>query len=145
MLTDILKQDYNQALKNHEALKVSTLRMLSSEITNREIELRGEGKVLTDEDILAVLTKEVKKRKESAEIFAKNNRQEMADTENAEIIVIEAYLPKQLPLEEVIEIVKRIKEQSGASDFGSLMKASMVELKGKADGKVVGEAVKKVL
>lgn len=145
MLTDQLKQDYKEALMNHESEKVSVLRMMISEINNKEIELRGEGKTLTDEIILQVLTKEVKKRKESAEMYSANNRQELADKENAEIVIIENYLPKQLSSEEVEAIVSKVKAETGASDFGSLMKACMTELKGKADGKVVGEAVKKIL
>ncbi len=145
MLTDQLKQDYKEALIKHETEKVSVLRMLISEINNKGIELRGEGKALTDEIILQVLAKEVKKRKESVEMYAANNRQELADKENAEIVIIETYLPKQLTPEEVEQIVAKVKETSGARDFGSLMKASMAELKGKADGKLVGEIVKKLL
>lgn len=143
MILENIKKDYIEALKNKEEVKVNTLRLLVSEIKNKEIEIRTSGQEVTDEVVLAVLQKEVKKRRESSEIFSTNKRQDLADSENAEIAVIEQYLPKQLSNEDIEKEIMRIKSESNATDFNSLIKLVMPVLKGKADGKLVSELVKK--
>ncbi len=143
MILENIKKDYIEALKSKDEVKVNTLRLLVSEIKNKEIELRTSGQEVTDEVVLAVLQKEVKKRRESSEIFSTNKRQDLADSENAEIAVIEQYLPKQLSNEDIEREIMRIKSESNATDFNSLIKLVMPVLKGKADGKLVSELVKK--
>ncbi len=143
MILENIKKDYIEALRSKEEVKVNTLRLLVSEIKNKEIELRTSGQEVTDEVVLTVLQKEVKKRRESSEIFSTNKRQDLADSENAEIAIIEQYLPKQLSNEDIEKEIMRIKSESNATDFNSLIKLVMPLLKGKADGKLVSELVKK--
>lgn len=144
MIIDKIKQDYINALKNKEEVKVNTLRLLVSEIKNKEIELRTSQQDMNDEVVLSVLQKEVKKRKESSLIFSQSNRQDLADAENAEIAVIEQYLPQQMSIEDIEKEIIAIKNQSEVNDFNSLIKIVMSALRGKADGKVISEVVKKI-
>jgi len=145
MLLDTIKNDYNNALKSHESVKVNVLRMLVSDIKNKEIELRGSGLQLTDTDMVNVLQKSLKTRNESAEIFQKAGRIDLYDAEIAEIAVISEYLPKQMTDDEIDAVVKEVMATIAVKDFGTIMREVMVQLKGKADGKKVGEAVKRNL
>ena len=145
MLLDTIKNDYNNALKSHESVKVNVLRMLVSDIKNKEIELRGSGLQLTDTDMVNVLQKSLKTRNESAEIFQKAGRIDLYDAEIAEIAVISEYLPKQMTDDEIDAVVKELMATIAVKDFGTIMRELMVQLKGKADGKKVGEAVKRNL
>jgi len=140
-----LQKDIVDAMKAKDALMVSVLRMLSSEIKNQEISLRGSGKVLDQEELMKVVNKEAKKRRESIEIFKKAGRNELAEKEEAELKILKEYLPEQLSIEDVKKAVKEISDSLENPDFAMLMKASMEKLKGKADGKVVSEIVKKHL
>ena len=128
--------------------KVGVLRMLNASLQNRQIE-KGKDAVLTDEDMLQVLTREAKKRKESVEAFIKGDRPELAEKEKLELLIVEAYLPKQMSREEVVAEVEKIivtlRQARGNIVFNNIMKAVMAELKGKADGKVISEIVKEKL
>lgn len=129
------------------ALKVSTLRMMKSAIKNAEIAKRGKGD-LTEEDVMGVLSTMVKQRKESVEQYMNANRKDLADKENAEISIIQAYLPEQLSSEKLDEIIQSAIKEAGvasAKEMGKLMKELMPKVKGKADGKLVNQRVKEIL
>lgn len=138
-------EEVSSAMKSGKSLEVETLRMLLAALKNREIEKRGKGGGdLTDEEVIEVIGREVKKRREAAEIFAKSNRSDLAGKENKEIEILSRYLPPQMSKEEIEAVVGAI-IQKGAGDFGAVMKEAMRELKGKADGKTVGEIIKSKL
>jgi len=135
--------DMTAAMKAKDAARTSTLRMVKAAITNREKEGGGE---LTDEDVQKLLRSQVKQRRDSVEQFQKAGRQELADKEQAEIVIIEAYLPQAAAQEEIDEAVAGAITETGAAsmkDMGAVMKAAMAKLAGKnADGKAVSETVK---
>lgn len=145
-LRDEINNNLKVAMKAGQALEVETLRMLNAALKNKEIEKKGKGEVgeLTDEDVQEVAGKEVKRRKEAAEIFVQSNREDLAEKERKEIEILSKYLPAQMSREEVEAVIDRV-VKAGGSDFGSVMKEAMKELKGKADGKLVGEIIKSKL
>ena len=152
MLFDQLQSDLRTALKEKRSFELGVLRMLIAALKNREIEKRGTGQspTLTDEDVLSVLAKEVKKRREAAAVYATGLRRELQEKEIKEAKFIEKYLPTQMSEAEIEAVVKKVidalpAQAGGATDFGTAMKQSMAELKNKADGKKVGEMVKKLL
>lgn len=137
------------AMKARDTLRVGTLRSLSAAFTN---ELVAKGKKpteeLPDEDALAVIRREVKKRKEAFDAFEKGGRTESAAQEKAERLILEAYLPALMETDEVEKIVLVKKAELGISekkDMGRLMGAVMKELAGKADGDTVKELVTNAL
>jgi uncharacterized protein YqeY len=101
----------------------------------------GSGDALTDDEVIALLKRELKKRKESAAAFTAGNRQDLADTENAEAAVIETYLPAQMSRDAVKAVVQQVIAEKGTANFGAVMGAAMQALKGEADGNVVREVV----
>lgn len=126
-------------------LRVSTLRMLMAELKNAEIAKREE---LEPDDELAVVSREVKRRGEAAEEYAKADRADLADKEKAEAEILKAFLPEQLSEPEVEAIVAEAIAETGASsprDMGRVMGAVMPKLKGRADGKVVNALVARKL
>jgi hypothetical protein len=135
--------DMTAAMKAKDAARTSTLRMLKAAITNREKE---SGAEISDEDVLKLLRSQVKQRRDSVEQYQKGGRQDLADKEQAEITIIEAYLPQAASQEEIDQAVAAAITETGASsmkDMGAVMKAAMARLAGKnADGKAVSEAVK---
>ena len=142
-LNDQINNDLKAAMKAGERTKLETLRLLRAHMI--ELSKRGEGKEITPEEELSVLTAAMKKRKEAIEVYEKAGRTDLAQQERAELDVITSYLPKQLSPEEAAEIILRIIAQTGASgakDFGKVMPLAMKELKGKIDGKQVQELVK---
>jgi len=145
MLLEQIQNDLKTALKERNELQVSTLRLLLSEAHNRQIEKQAE---LVDEDIVGVLRKEVKKRQESIEAYEKGGRQELADKESKELIILSKYLPQEMSPKELEKIVKEVIVEVGAqgpSDFGKVMGVIMGKVKGKIDGTKVADAVKKLL
>ncbi len=145
MLIEKIKADQTESLRNKDAVRLSTLRMLSAEIMNAEIGLRPSGKTMTDEEVLKVITKEAKKRKESIEIFSAQNRSDLADKEKAELAVLEEYLPEQMSEVEIESIIKATVDANPGVAFGDLMKIIMPEFKGKADGKLVSQIANKLI
>jgi uncharacterized protein len=135
--------DMTAAMKAQDAARTSTLRMVKAAIMNREKEGGGE---LTDEDIQKLLRTQVKQRRDSVEQYEKANRPDLADKEQVEITIIEAYLPQSASQEEIDQAVVAAIAETGASsmkDMGGVMKAAMARLAGKsADGKMVSETVK---
>ena len=147
-LIEQIQQDITAAMKAREEQRLSTLRMVKTALKNREIEKMAP---LDDKESQPVLTTLIKQRKESVEQFTKGGRQEMADKEAAEIIVIESYLPKAAGEEEIVAGVKAAIAEMGSptmKDMGAVMKNAMARFAGggmRVDGKVVSEAVKKEL
>ena len=135
--------DMTAAMKAQDAARVSTLRMVKAAITNREKDGGGE---LTDEDVQKLLRSQVKQRRDSVEQYQKAGRQDLADKEQAEINIIETYLPQAASQEEIDQGVTAAIAETGASsmkDMGAVMKTTMAKLAGKnADGKMVSETVK---
>lgn len=145
-LKDKINEDLKTAMKEKDAVKLQTIRSIRAQIL--EFEKSGSGKSITEEDELKMLTQSAKKRLESIEQFRNAGRTELADKEEAELRIIQQYLPKQLTIEEVEVEVKRIAAELGASskaDFPKLMPVAAKELKGKTDGRTVKTIVEKVL
>ena len=144
-LKDRLVADMTQAMKNKDTNKLSTLRMAKSALMNEENK-RGVGTVLTDDEVAKVLQSLVKQRRDSIEQFLANNRPELAEKEQAELAVLEEYLPNAASAEEIAAAVDDAVNETGASslkEMGAVMKAALAKLAGKnADGKMVSEAVK---
>ena len=141
MLRDTLDSDLKDAMRNKEALKRTVLRTMLSEIRNAEINSQT---ILDDGGIISVLTKQVQQRKDSVEAYAAADRQDLVDKETEEIKIISVYLPEQLPVEEIEEIIKTAISEIGAStlsDMGKVMGLVMPQVKGRADGKIVNTIV----
>ncbi|MBT4761407.1 MAG: GatB/YqeY domain-containing protein [Bdellovibrionaceae bacterium] len=135
--------DIKNAMKAKEAEKLETLRFLNAAIKNKEIEVRP--KEISDEDILTVIKKMAKQRKDSIEQFEKAQRQDLADKEKSQLKFIENYLPEQLSKEQIEQFVNEAVSELKASsmkDMGAVMKAVTVKAKGAADNKLVSEAVR---
>ena len=142
-INDDLKATMKSGLKN----EVQTYRFLLAQIKDERIKLRPKRE-LTEDDIIKVLTSALKKCKESAEIYQKGQRAELAEKEQAEIVIIEKYLPEQLSEEELNKIIAEVVEQSAASsmkDMGRVMGTVMAKVSGKADGKIVQNLVRNQL
>ena len=140
-----LDDDLKVAMKASESLKVSVLRMAKAALKYRQIE---KGEVLSDEDILSVLSGLSKQRRESIEQFSKGGREDLAEKERQELSILQWYLPQQLTQEEIDHIiVEAIRESSagGIKDMGKVMRLIMPRMKGTADGKVVSQRVKDIL
>ena len=135
--------DLTASMKAQDAPRTSTLRMVKAAVMNREIEKGGE---LDDEEMMKLLRSLVKQRRDSIEQYEKGGRQELADKEQNEIAVIEAYLPQAASREEIEAAVAAAISETGAGsmkDMGRVMKAAQAALSGKnADGRTVSEIVK---
>jgi uncharacterized protein len=142
-----LQRDLHDAMRARDRVRAGTLRMTLTSITTAEV-AGDEARELTDDEVLKVIAKEAKKRKESAAAFAGAGRSELAATEEAELAVLEGYLPEQLGDDELRAIVQRAVESTGASgmpQMGQVMKAAQGEVAGRADGGRVAAVVKQVL
>ena len=140
-----LDDDLKIALKASDRLKVSVLRMAKAALKNRQIDKRGE---LSEEDIISVISTLSKQGKEAIEQFSKAEREDLAEKERQELLILQSYLPKQLTTEELDAIiVETIEETSskGIEDFGKVMRLVMPRVKGAADGKIVNQRVKDLL
>jgi len=140
--------DLTAAMKAGDKERVGVLRLLKSEIQREEVDLRaskGAGYALTDDEVLAVLTRAAKQRRESIESFRGGGRDDLADKEAAELEVIRGYLPEQLDRNALESLVAEAIAESGAAgprDMGKVMKVLMPKVRGRADGKLVNEIVK---
>lgn len=144
-MVDDIQEDLKKAQLAKDEIKVSTLRLLISEIHNGEI---AKGSPLNDQDIISVIGREVKKRKEAAVGFRSGGREEQALKEEAEQKVLEAYLPAQMETSELTKIVEDTIKEIGATsiqDMGKVMGAVMGKVKGSADGNTVSSIVKEKL
>ena len=135
--------DLTASMKAQDAARTSTLRMVKAAFMNREIEKGGE---LDDEEMMKLLRSLVKQRRDSVEQYEKGGRQELADKEKSEIVVIEAYLPQAASHDEIERAIDAALAETGATsmkDMGRVMKAAQTALAGKnADGRVVSDLVK---
>jgi len=144
-LAERLNEDMKQAMKAQDKFRLSTIRMVRASVKNQEIDLR---RPLDDNEVLDILSREVKQRKDSLQEFQKAGRDDLAQNLIAEIDIIAQYLPQQLTEEEIKAIVKQTIQETGASskaDMGKLMGALMPKVKGRADGKLVNQYVQQLL
>ena len=142
-----IDQDIKAAMLAKEEARLRGLRAIKAALLLARTE-KGASDVLTEENEIKVLQRLVKQRKESADIFKTQNREDLYTVEMEELEVIEAYLPKQLNKEEIISYVKEVIAKTGASsikDMGKIMGLANKELAGKADGKTISEVVKELL
>lgn len=143
-LVEQIDHDYKAAFKAHQQVKVTLLRLMKAAIKNAEIAARHE---LSDDEIIAVMTTEAKRRRESMAMYQQAGRQDLADQENAELQELMYYLPTQLSDSELNDLVTSAIAELKATpkDFGKVMSAVMAKAKGQADGSRVSAAVKSVL
>ncbi|GKU79720.1 GatB/YqeY domain-containing protein [Paenibacillus sp. L3-i20] len=144
-LSERLTDDMKQAMKSQEKFKLSTIRMMRASVKNLEIDLK---RPLDDNEVLDILSREIKQRKDSLQDFKKAGREDLVTGLEAEIEIISQYLPEQLTEEEIQEIVRQTIQELGASskaDMGKVMSALMPKTKGRADGKLVNQAVQQFL
>ena len=144
-LIGIFQDEVRAALKAHDAFRLGVLRFALAIIKNREIEKRAKSNEgLTEEEVIDVLQKEVKRRKESVMLYAQGGRTDLVVKEEAELAVLAAYLPAMLDRDAVIKTIDEL-YHAGHTEFTSLMKKAMQRLKGKADGKLVTDVIKQKL
>ncbi|HHL39603.1 MAG TPA: GatB/YqeY domain-containing protein [Deltaproteobacteria bacterium] len=137
--------DMKEALKRGEKARLSVLRMFVAAMKNKEIELR---RGLDDGEVAQVAATLIRQRTDSVVQYRRGGRDDLADREEAEIAVLRAYLPEQLSASELEEVVASAVEELGASDMkdmGRVMKSVMEKVRGRADGRVVSETVRKAL
>lgn len=141
---ELLKQ-MNQAAKDGDKLKLSTIRLVRAAVKNKEIELRRE---LRDEDVVQVISTLIRQRLESIEQFKKGGRKDLVDKEEAELSILRSFMPPQLSREEIKELVQQVVKElqaTGAKDMGRVMKEVIPRVAGRADNRVVSEVVREVL
>lgn len=146
MLTDIITEQMKAAMKSGDKLRLETIRSIRALIL--EFEKSGVGRAMTEEDEQKLLISAAKKRKDSVEQYRAANREDLASKEEAELAIIQEFLPKQMDESEVEAVVKTIIEQVGAKtpqEVGKVMGAAMKELRGKADGTLVQTVAKRLL
>jgi len=142
-LHDRLSEDLKHAMKARDQLRMDTIRMIKSALFNKEFELKKE---LDEAEMSRVLTVLVKQRKEAAEQYQKAKRDELAEKELKEVVIVEGYLPRALSQEEITQIIESVIQETGAAtakDMGNVMKAVMAKLAGQAvDGKLISDLVR---
>lgn len=152
-LKETLQKDLNESLKAKEELRSSVLRLLLAAILNKEKEKRfklkkEEDTPLTDEEIVDVISSEIKKRKEAAGLYIKGARPELAEKEKKEAEILQKYLPEQISEDEIKKIIKEAVIKTGGKeikDMGKVMSAIASQIKGKADMGLVSKIVKELL
>ncbi|HLB95881.1 MAG TPA: GatB/YqeY domain-containing protein [Patescibacteria group bacterium] len=145
MLKDQIEENYLMAMKEKDAPRVSTLRMLKSGLKNREIE---SGQDLTDEEIIQVIQSQIKSRRDSIELYKKGGRGELAEKEETEANILMEYLPEQMSREEIrakLQEVIASSEAKGLQDMGKVMGLTASELKGRAEMGEVAKIAKELL
>lgn len=138
-LLETIEHDFQEALKNKDAERLSVLRLIKTALTNKEKE---KGEPASEEIVLQILKQEAKKRDEAAKLYEQSGKTDLAQKEQKELEMIKAYLPAELADEAILKIIEEVKT-SGTTDFGQLMGQVMGRLKGQADGGRVAELVKK--
>ncbi len=144
-LEEQLMADLKDAMRNRDEVRVSTIRFARAALANEAIDKR---RALTEDEVLAVLTKQVKQRRESIEEFKKGNRPDLVAKEQQEMEILLEYLPRQMSREEIAEAARATIQETGAvgpNDFGKVMSRLAPALKGRADGRVIGEVVRELL
>ncbi|HOK62601.1 MAG TPA: GatB/YqeY domain-containing protein [Soehngenia sp.] len=144
-LKDKLMDDMKNSMKNKDTIRKNTITMIRAAIKQKEVD---ERKDLNDEEILDIISKQLKEKKMVIEDFKKGNREDLVELTEAEMKILLEYLPEQLSYEEVKSIVKDTIDNMGEvtpKDIGRIMKEVMPKVKGKADGSLVNKAVKELL
>jgi len=137
--------DIKQAMRGGDKVRLSVIRLVMSAVKNTEIARRAD---LSDADILGVIAKEVKQRQESIEAFKQGNRHDLVAREEAELAILQEYLPEQMSREEIIAEARRVIEEVGAQglgDKGKVMPKIIAQLKGRADGREINAVVTELL
>ena len=140
-----LADELKEAMKNKDQLRKNVITMIRADIKQIEVDKRVE---LTDDDIIEIVAKQAKQRRDSIEEFEKGGREDLIDQAKQEVNVLMEYLPEQLSEEEIETILREVIAEIGAAsmkDMGKIMAAAMPKLKGRADGKVVNQTVRKIL
>ena len=143
-----INEDLKLAMKSGEVIKKDTLRMLDAMIKNTEIDKLKKDVGLNDEEVLTVIKKAVKQRKDSAEQYRSGGREELAEKEEKEIVILETYLPAMLSETEIQSLVESVIQETGASgknDLGKVMGLAMKKASGQADGNVIRQMAEKLL
>lgn len=144
-LVEKLLEDMKLAMKSKDALKLLTIRVLRSSVSYARI---NKGEELTDDEVLEVLSREAKRRREAIEAAVSAERSDIADKEKAELDIISEYLPKQFDESEIEAIAREVVAEVGVTDLkdrGKVMGPLMQRLRGRADGKMAGQVVEKIL
>ena len=144
-LTEKLLEDQKLAMKSRDELRLSTIRLLRSSVSYAQIAKGGD---LTDDEVLEVLSREAKRRREAIDAAVSGGRSDVVEKESAELEIITTYLPEQLDETEIETIAKEIAAQIGASgpnDRGKVMGPLMKRIRGKADGNLAGLVVERIL
>ncbi len=148
-LKERLNEDLKVAMRAKDENRLNAIRQLKAAISYLEISRtdpknKDYNKPVTEEDLLGVVDKQIKQRREAIELYQKGNRPELAAKEAAEIDALEGYLPKQLSREEIKAEVEAIIAELGTKEFPKVMRAAATRLKGRADGKIVNQVVKEL-
>ena len=144
-LKEKLLSDMKEAMKSKDSLKLGTIRSVIAAVKNQEIDLR---KDLDEEEIRAIVSREVKKRKEAANLYEQGKRPELKDKEIQEMKILQTYLPEQISEEDLRQRIQEVIEETGAEgmkDFGKIMKTLVPEFKGKADNALIKELASEFL
>ena len=144
-LKEKLFEDQKQAMRQKDALRVSTIRMVRAAITNAEIE---QSHQLDDDGVRAVIARDIKQHRESIAAFAQGKRQDLLEKAEAELAILLSYLPQQMSVEEIEASARAVIAQVGAtgpSDMGRVMGVLMPQLKGKAEGRTISQVVQNLL
>lgn len=148
-LNDQLAEDLKQAMKAKDAVRLRTIRSLRAALKEKEIAERHGGEAhLSEEQVLAVLQKQAKQRRDAIAQYEPAGRDDLVAKEQEELEIIEAYLPKQLGDEEIRRVVQEIVAATGASsmrEMGKVMGAAMEQLRGRADGRRINEIARELL
>ena len=145
-----LNKEIKTASKKAKIFYVGVLRMMMAAFKNKEIEKKGKGEKpeLSDEEIIEILSKEAKKRKEATQIYSNAGRKDLADKELKEVLIIQNYSPAKAGFEEIEKIAAEVIEETNAlsyKDFGRAMAAAVKKLKGRAEPASIAELIKKKL
>ena len=145
MLKEKLLNDLKESMKEKDLIRKNTVHLIRSSILQIE---KDKAIEVTDEQIIEIIAKEAKKRKDAAQDFEKSGREDLINQNNKELEILTSYLPKQLDIEEIENIVKDIIKESGATsmkDMGIVMKTAKEKIGASADGKTISDVVKKLL
>jgi uncharacterized protein YqeY len=143
MLEKQISKDYITAVKARDSIKSSTLNFLRSQLKYLIIDKKVDK--LPDQDVIVVIKKQIKQRKDSIDQYTSGGRKDLADKESAELKILESYLPAEMPMDQLAQIVEETIKETGAQsakDMGAVMKALMLKVAGKADSKSVSDIVK---
>ena len=144
-LKEQLLEDMRDAMRAKDIPRRNAIRMVRAAIQNAEIAKQAD---LDEEEILSLIAKEIRQRRDAIEMFAKGNRPDLVEKESEQVEILQAYLPKQLSEGEIEAIAREVVSELGASgmgDMGSVMRATLAKVKGRADGRLVNEIARKLL